>query len=104
MNEPADATASGLIDGIRANAKLAVICGVVLIVVGTFAVMSPLIAGLYITIMVGASLIIGGVGQIVSVFDHLSFDKGVRLKSVSIGVGICVRDVAKCQSDNPGYC
>lgn len=63
MTEQADATASSLIDGIRDNAKLAVICGAVLIAVGTFAVMSPLVAGLSITIMVGVSLIIGGIGQ-----------------------------------------
>jgi len=63
MTEQADATASSLIDGIRDNAKLAVISGAILIVVGTFAVMSPLVAGLYLTIMVGVSLIIGGIGQ-----------------------------------------
>ena len=63
MTEQADAIASSLIDGIRDNAKLAVICGAVLIAVGTFAVMSPLVAGLSITIMVGVSLIIGGIGQ-----------------------------------------
>ncbi|RLA27001.1 MAG: hypothetical protein DRR11_18970 [Gammaproteobacteria bacterium] len=63
MTEPLGASPSGLIDGIKENAKLAVISGVILIVAGTFAVMSPLVAGLSITILVGVSLVFGGVGQ-----------------------------------------
>ena len=63
MNEPLEAPPSGLIDGIKENAKLAVVSGVILIVAGTFAVMSPMVAGLSITILVGVSLVLGGVGQ-----------------------------------------
>ena len=63
MTEPLGASPSGLIDGIKENAKLAVISGVILIVAGTFAVISPLVAGLSITILVGLSLVFGGVGQ-----------------------------------------
>ncbi len=63
MREHSGAPPSGLIEGIRENAKLAVISGVVLILAGTFAVLSPLVVGLSITIMVGVSLLIGGVGQ-----------------------------------------
>ncbi len=63
MTEPLGAPPSGLIDGIRENAKLAVISGVILIVAGTFAVLSPLVAGLSITILVGVLLVFGGVGQ-----------------------------------------
>ncbi len=63
MKEHSGAPPSGLIEGIRENAKLAVISGVVLILAGTFAVLSPLVVGLSITIMVGVSLLIGGVGQ-----------------------------------------
>ena len=63
MTEPLGAPPSGLIDGIKENAKLAVVSGVILIVAGTFAVMSPLVAGLSITILVGVSLVFGGVGQ-----------------------------------------
>jgi len=63
MPEPGGTPPSGLIDGIRENAKLAVVSGVILIVAGTFAVLSPLVAGLSITILVGVSLVFGGVGQ-----------------------------------------
>ncbi len=63
MTEPLGAPPSGLIDGIKENAKLAVISGVILIVAGTFAEMSPLVAGQFITILVGVSLVFGGVGQ-----------------------------------------
>jgi uncharacterized membrane protein HdeD (DUF308 family) len=63
MREHSGAPPSGLIEGIKENAKLAVISGVVLILAGTFAVLSPLVVGLSITIMVGVSLLIGGIGQ-----------------------------------------
>lgn len=63
MKEHSGAPPSGLIEGIKENAKLAVISGVVLILAGTFAILSPLVVGLSITIMVGVSLLIGGVGQ-----------------------------------------
>jgi uncharacterized membrane protein HdeD (DUF308 family) len=63
MTEHSGAPPSGLIEGIKENAKLAVISGVVLILAGTFAVLSPLVVGLSITIMVGVSLLIGGIGQ-----------------------------------------
>ena len=63
MTEPLGAPPSGLIDGIKENAKLAVVSGAILIVAGTFAVMSPLVAGQFITILVGVSLVFGGVGQ-----------------------------------------
>lgn len=63
MTEHSGTPQSGLIKGIKENAKLAVISGVVLVIAGTFAVLSPLVVGLSITIIVGAALLIGGVGQ-----------------------------------------
>lgn len=68
---------SGLIDGIKENAKLAVISGVILIIAGTFAVMSPLVVGLSITIMVGVSLVIGGVGQCFLALKSGAFGRGL---------------------------
>jgi uncharacterized membrane protein HdeD (DUF308 family) len=77
MNEPTDATASNMIDGIRENAKLAVVSGVILILAGTFAVLSPMIAGLSITILVGVSLIIGGIGQCFLAVKSGAFGRGL---------------------------
>ena len=77
MNEPTDAAASSLIAGIRENAKLAVISGVILILAGTFAVLSPMIAGLSITILVGISLVIGGIGQCFLAFRSGAFGRGL---------------------------
>jgi uncharacterized membrane protein HdeD (DUF308 family) len=77
MTEQTNETTSSLIDGIRENAKLAVISGVVLILAGTFAILSPMIAGLSITIMVGVALIIGGIGQCFLAFKSGAFGRGL---------------------------
>ena len=63
MNEYAEPSANGLIDAIRENASLTVTTGIVLIIAGTLALFSPLVAGLSITILVGAMLAVGGIGQ-----------------------------------------
>ena len=77
MNEQTNATASSLVDGIRENAKLAVISGVILIVAGMFAIMSPMIAGLSLTLMVGVSLVIGGLGECFLAFKAGAFGRGL---------------------------
>jgi len=77
MTDNSPALPSGLIDGIKENAKLAVISGVILIIAGTFAVMSPLVVGLSITIMVGVSLVIGGVGQCFLALKSGAFGRGL---------------------------
>lgn len=64
--------ASPLIDGIKEYASLAVTSGVILIIAGTMALMSPIVAGSFGTIMVGVLLVIGGVGQ-----SNLAFKAGV---------------------------
>ena len=77
MTEHSVAPPSGLIEGIKENAKLAVICGVVLVIAGTFAILSPLVVGLSITIMVGVSLLIGGVGQCFLALKAGAFGRGL---------------------------
>jgi len=77
MNEQTNEMATGLIDGIRENARLAVISGVILIIAGMFAILSPMIAGLSITIMVGVALIIGGIGECFLAFRCGAFGRGL---------------------------
>ena len=77
MTDNSPAPPSALIDGIKENSKLAVTSGVILIIAGTFAVMSPLVVGLSITIMVGVSLVIGGVGQCFLALKSGAFGRGL---------------------------
>ena len=63
MTEQSTTIDEGLVDGIRKNAGLTVVSGIVLMIAGMLAVMSPFVAGMSITIMVGAMLAVGGIGQ-----------------------------------------
>jgi len=66
-----------LLDGIKENAPLAVTSGVILIIAGMIALMSPLIAGSSSTIVVGVLLVIGGIGQCVLAFKTGAFGRGL---------------------------
>ena len=79
MSEPANPMASGLLDGIKENAKLAVTIGIILIIVGILAVAAPLAAGVSITIMVGTLLIIGGIGECFLAFQAGAFGRGLLI-------------------------
>lgn len=74
-----EATPSDLLDGIRKNARLAVIVGILMVICGFLAVASPLAAGLYVTIFVGAMLIVGGIGQCFLAFRAGAFSKGLLI-------------------------
>jgi uncharacterized membrane protein HdeD (DUF308 family) len=71
--------ASGLLDGIKKNAGLAVITGIILLICGVFALGSPLVAGVSVTIMVGTLLIIGGISQCFLAFQAGAFGKGLLI-------------------------
>ncbi len=75
---------SGLQAGIRENASLAVISGIVLIVAGMCALLSPLVAGLSITIMVGVLLVIGVVGQCLLAFKAGAFGRALPVFIVGV--------------------
>ena len=84
MTEQATTIDDGLIDGIRKNAGLTVVSGIILIIAGMLAVMSPLVAGLSITIMVGAMLAVGGIGQCFLAFKAGAFGKGLMIFIVGV--------------------
>ena len=88
MSDQAESTPSGLLDGIRKNAGLTVVSGIVLIVAGTFAILSPLYAGLSITILVGAMLAIGGIGECFLAFKAGAFGRGLVIFIVGVLMAI----------------
>jgi uncharacterized membrane protein HdeD (DUF308 family) len=78
MSEDAAVT-SGLLDGIKKNARLAVIMGIIMVICGFLAVGSPLAAGVYVTIFVGIMLAVGGIAQCFLAFQAGAFGKGLLI-------------------------
>jgi uncharacterized membrane protein HdeD (DUF308 family) len=74
-----ESTTSGLVDGIRKNARLAVIVGVVMLVCGALSIASPLVAGISVTVVVGTFLIIGGISQCFLAFQAGAFGQGLLI-------------------------
>lgn len=70
---------SGLVDAIKKNATLTVVTGVVMLICGVLAIASPLAAGLYVTIFVGAMLAVGGIAQCFLAFKAGAFGKGLMI-------------------------
>jgi len=70
---------SGLVGAIRKNARLAVITGIIMLICGVLAVGSPLAAGVYVTIFVGAMLAVGGIAQCFLAFKAGAFGRGLMI-------------------------
>jgi len=79
MSDVTNAMASGLLGGIKDNAKLAITVGILLIIVGLLAIAAPLAAGVSITILVGTLLIIGGIGECFLAFQAGAFGRGLQI-------------------------
>ncbi len=73
------AVTSGLLDGIKKNARLAVIMGIIMVICGVLALGSPLAAGVYVTIFVGIMLAVGGIAQCFLAFSAGAFGKGLLI-------------------------
>ena len=84
MSEQMDSPDAGLVDGIKKNAGLAVVIGVVTLIAGLLAIMSPLVAGVSITILVGAMLAISGVSQCFLAFKAGAFGRGLMVFVVGV--------------------
>ena len=78
MAEP-DVLASNLISAIKANSRMAVVAGIIMLVCGVLAVAAPLAAGISITFLVGLLLIAGGVAQCVLAFQTGAFGRGLLI-------------------------
>jgi uncharacterized membrane protein HdeD (DUF308 family) len=74
-----DVIQSDFLDGIKTNARLAVIVGIVMLVCGFLAIGSPLAAGLSVTLFVGVMLIVGGIAQCFLAFQAGAFGKGLLI-------------------------
>jgi uncharacterized membrane protein HdeD (DUF308 family) len=77
-------TDNGLVDTIRSNATLALIIGIVMIVAGLLAIGTPAVAGLSITIMVGAMLAVSGISQCFLAFKAGAFGRGLVMFIVGV--------------------
>ena len=79
MSETPDGPQAELIDAIRSNAGLTVASGVILVIAGLLAILSPFVAGLSITIMVGVLLALSGISQCFLAFRAGAFGRGLML-------------------------
>lgn len=69
---------------IRENAKLTKMAGWILVIAGLFALMSPFVAGLSLTIMIGASLVVGAIGQCYLAFKAGAFGRALMMLVMGI--------------------
>ena len=79
MSENIASVEGDLVERIRSNATLTLIIGIVMIVAGILAIGSPAVAGLSLTIMVGAMLAVSGISECFLAFKAGAFGKGLVL-------------------------
>ena len=84
MSEQLESPDAGLVDGIKQNAGLTVVSGVILLIAGTLAIFSPFVAGVSITVLVGAMLAVGGIGQCFLAFKTGAFGRGLMVFMVGV--------------------
>jgi uncharacterized membrane protein HdeD (DUF308 family) len=84
MSEQNELPGAGLAEGIKGNAGLTIVSGVILLIAGMFSIASPLVAGLSITIMVGAMLAVSGIGQCFLAFRTGAFSRGLMVLIVGV--------------------
>lgn len=70
---------SGLLDGIKSNARLAVIVGILMLICGFLAIGSPFVAGMSVTVVVGIMLIVGGISECFLAFKAGAFGQGLLI-------------------------
>lgn len=77
MSQEMENVGTEFVDGVKRNAGLAIVVGVILLIVGVLAIGSPFVAGISVTLAVGAMLIIGGVSELFFAFTAGSLGKGL---------------------------
>ncbi len=75
-----------LTEAIRRNSGLTTLTGVILLIAGFVAVGSPFVAGLSVTIMVGAMLAVSGLGQCIVAFKAGAFGRGIVIFLVGVAM------------------
>ena len=81
-----ETAATELVSAIQKNSGLTTATGVVLLIAGFMAIVSPLVAGLSITIMVGAMLFVSGMGQCIVAFRAGAFGRAVIIFLVGVAM------------------
>ena len=84
MSEQVESPDAGLVDGIKKNARLTVVIGIITVIAGMLAISSPFVAGVSITILVGAMLAISGVSQCFLAFKAGAFGRGLMIFVVGV--------------------
>ncbi len=84
MSEQVESRDAGLVEGIKKNAGLTVVSGIILLIAGTLAIFSPFVAGVSITMLVGAMLAVSGIGQCFLAFKTGAFDRGLMVFVVGV--------------------
>lgn len=79
MTENIEGAEASLVEHIRSNAGLAIGIGAAMLIAGLIAVASPAIAGLSITLMVGATLVIGGISECFLAIKAGALGKGLMM-------------------------
>ena len=93
MTEQLGSAGTELMEGIKKNSGMVITIGVVLLIFGILAILSPLVAGLSIAITIGILLIIGGIGQLFFAFKVGSTGKGILtfiLGALTVIIGIAM--------------
>ena len=82
--EQVESVVSDLGRSLKANARWAMISGIIMVVAGMLAIGSPFVAGLSITIMVGAILAVSGISQCFLAFKAGAFGRGLIVFVVGV--------------------
>jgi uncharacterized membrane protein HdeD (DUF308 family) len=84
MSEQVESPDAKLVDGIKKNAGLTVVIGIITVIAGMLALSSPFIAGVSISILVGAMLAISGVSQCFLAFKAGAFGRALMVFVVGV--------------------
>ena len=84
MSESVENADMGLVGAIRRNAGLTVASGAILVIAGLLAILSPFVAGVSITIMVGAMLALSGISQCFLAFRAGAFGRALVVFIVGV--------------------
>jgi len=95
MSQEMQEIGTPFLDAIKKNSGLTIATGVVMLLMGIFAMASPLVAGASLAVMVGVLLLIGGVSQLV-----FALKAGSGLFAIILGVLTVI--VGGYMVSNPG--
>jgi len=79
MNSQVQSLRNTLVEGLRENAGWAIFVGIVMIIAGVLSLVLPFAAGLAVTAVIGATLLAGGVVQMLLAFKAGAFGRGLMI-------------------------